>query len=153
MIQVQKQKGASMPTTDLSTRACDGYVVVALSGELDMLDAARVTAGLTSAAAREPQVIVDLADLKFIDCSGITALIRGRKLARDAGGELRLAAPRPQVLQVLTLTRLTHVTPVYASLAEAAAMAARSLAVTRETEYPGGPVSGRRFDGQAERVG
>jgi anti-sigma B factor antagonist len=119
-----------MPATDLSTRDCDGYVVVALSGELDIFSAAPVTAGLAAAAAREPQVVVDLADLTFIDCSGITALIRGRKAAQHAGGELRLAAPRPRVLQVLTLTRQTDVIPVHASLAEAAAMAAPALAAT-----------------------
>jgi anti-sigma B factor antagonist len=119
-----KQEGASMPGTDLSTRDCDGHVVVTLSGELDMLDAGRVAAGLAAAAARAPQVIVDLAGLQFIDCSGITALVRGRKLARHAGGELRLAAPQPQVLLVLTVTRLVGVIPVHASVAEAAAMAA-----------------------------
>jgi anti-anti-sigma factor len=84
-----------MPGTDLSTHACDGHVVVVLSGELDMLHAALVTAGLTAATAREPQVIVDLVGLEFIDCRGITVLARGRKLAQHAGGELRLAAPRP----------------------------------------------------------
>jgi anti-sigma B factor antagonist len=113
-----------MPGTELSTRDCDGYVVVTLSGELDMLDAGLVTAGLAAAAARAPQVIVDLGGLRFIDCSGVTALVRGRKLARHAGGELRLAAPQPRVLQVLTLTRLAGVIPVHASVAEAAAMTA-----------------------------
>ena len=116
-----------MPGTDLSTRDCDGLVVVVLSGEFDMLDAALVTAGLTAAMARGPQVIVDLAGLEFIDCSGITVLVRGRKLARHAGGELRLAAPRPRVLRVLSLTRLAGVIPVHASVAEAAAMATTSL--------------------------
>jgi anti-anti-sigma factor len=79
-----KQEGAYMPGTDLSTRDCDGHLIVVLSGELDMLDAALVTAGLAVATAREPQVIVDLAGLEFIDCSGITVLARGRKLARHA---------------------------------------------------------------------
>ena len=55
--------------------------------------------------------VVDLAGLEFIDCSGITVLARGRKLAQHAGGELRLAAPRFRVLRVLTLTRLTDVIP------------------------------------------
>jgi hypothetical protein len=49
-----------------------------------MLHAALVTAGLTAATAREPQVIVDLVGLEFIDCSGITVLARGRKLAQQA---------------------------------------------------------------------
>jgi anti-anti-sigma factor len=138
-----------MPGTALSTRDCDGHVIVVLSGELDMLDAALVTAGLAAATAREPQVIVDLAGLEFIDCSGITVLLRGRRLARHAGGELRLAAPRPRVLRVITLTRLTDVIPVHASVAEAAAMAApflraaapqaRALRPRRPDMIPAGP--------------
>jgi anti-sigma B factor antagonist len=116
-----------MPGTDISTRDCDGHVIVVLSGELDIHGAGLAAAGLAAAVAREPQVIVDLAGLEFIDCSGITVLVRGRKLARHAGGELRLAAPRPRVLRLLALTRLTGVIPVHASVAEAAAMAARSL--------------------------
>ena len=115
-----------MPGTDLSTRDFGGHVIVVLSGELDMDGAELVTAGLAAAVARGPRVIVDLAGLEFIDCSGITVLVRGRKLARQAGGELRLAAPRPRVLRLLTLTRLTGVIPVHASVAEAAAMAAPS---------------------------
>ncbi len=115
-----------MPGTDLSTRDCDGHVVVVLSGELDIMDAASVAAGLAAVTAREPQVIVDLAGLEFIDCSGVAVLARGRKLALHAGGELRLAAPQPRVLRVLTLTRLIDVIPVHASVTEAAAMAARS---------------------------
>jgi anti-sigma B factor antagonist len=107
----------------VSTDYGNGQVIVELSGELDILGAALVTAALAAAVVRGPQVVVDVAGLDFIDCSGVTALARGRKLARDAGGELRLAALRPQVRRLLTLTRLTDVIPVHASAAEAAAMA------------------------------
>ena len=119
-----------MPGTKLSTRDCDGHVIAVLSGELDILGAALVTAGLTAVTAREPKVIVDLAGLEFIDCSGIAVLARACKLARHAGGELRLAAPRPRVLRVLTLTRLTDVIPVHASVAEAAAAAKQGTELT-----------------------
>ena len=134
-----KQKGTSMPGTHLSTCDRDGHVVVMLSGELDMMDAGLVAAGLAAAAARAPQVIVDLAGLEFIDCSGVAVLVRGRKLARHAGGELRLAAPQPRVLLVLTVTRLTDVIPVHASVAEAAAMAApyrRAIAPEVQLDFP-----------------
>ena len=70
---------------------------------------------------------MDLAGLEFIDCSGIRVLARGRQLARHAGGELRLVAPRARVLRLLTLIGLTDVIPVHASVAEAVAMAAPSL--------------------------
>ncbi len=111
-----------MISVGLSTRECDDHVVVALRGEVDIADAVSVAA----VAAREPQIIVDLAGLEFIDSSGVAALARGRKQARHAGGDLRLAAAQRQVLRVLTLTRLIEVFPVHASVDEAAGSAGRS---------------------------
>jgi anti-sigma B factor antagonist len=115
-----------MISMDLSTRECDGQVIVALRGVLDVADAASVAVALTAAAARQRDIIIDLAGLQFIDSSGVAALVRGRRQARHAGRELLLAAPQQQVLRVLTLTRLIDVFPVYASLAEAVDSAGHS---------------------------
>src|SRR2546430_14854511 len=126
-----------MISVDLSTRECDGHVIVALRGELDRADAVSVAAALAAAAAREPEIIVDLAGLEFIDSSGVAALARGRKQARHAGGDLRLAAAQQQVLRVLTLTRLIEAFPVHASVDEAGCRARRprpaAAPVGRET--------------------
>ncbi len=84
-------------STDLSTHSCDGRAVVALRGELDLVDAVAVAAALAVVAAREPQIIVDLAGLEFIDSSGVAALARGRRQAWLAGGDLVLAAPQQKV--------------------------------------------------------
>jgi anti-anti-sigma factor len=115
-----KQEGAPMFSVDLSIREFDGHVVVALGGELDVMDAAGVAAALVTLAEREPEIIVDLAALEFIDSNGVAALARGRKLARHAGGDLLLAAPRHQVLRVLAITRLVDDFSVHASVEEAA---------------------------------
>jgi len=112
-----------MISVDLSTRECDGHVIVALRGELDIADAVSVAAAV---AAREPEIIVDLAGLEFIDSSGVAALARGRTQARHAGGDLRLAAAQQQVLRVLTLTCLIEAFPVHASVDEAVGSAGRS---------------------------
>jgi anti-sigma B factor antagonist len=113
-------------SVDLSTRECDGHVIVALRGDLDVTDAVSVAVALAAAAARAPEIIVDLAGLEFIDCGGVAALARGRTLARHAGGDLRLAAARQQVLRVLTLTRLIEDFAVHASVDEAVCSAGRS---------------------------
>ncbi len=125
-----------MLSVKVSTRGCDGRVVVALRGELDVVDAASVAAGLAMVAAREGEIIVDLTGLEFIDCSGVAALVRARKQARDAGGDLLLAAAQQQVLRVLTLTRLIDVFSVHAGVDEAAGSAGRSRPVPA-------PVAGR----------
>lgn len=59
-----------MFNVELSTRECDGRVVVGLRGELDVADAVSVAASLAAIAAGHPQVIIDLAGLEFIDSSG-----------------------------------------------------------------------------------
>jgi anti-sigma B factor antagonist len=117
-----EQEGGPMFSVDLSTSEYGGHVVVALRGELDI---AGVAAALAAVAARKPEIVVDLAGLEFIDSSGVAALARGRQHARHAGGDLLLAAPRQQVLRVLTLTCLIDVFPVHASVEEAASSAGR----------------------------
>ena len=107
----------------MATRQCAGQVVVALSGELDVTDAARIGALLTTVAIRVPWLIVDLAGLTFTDCAGMRALAAAAGQARQAGGGLVLAAPGPRVLRVLDLTGLRTGVPVYSSVEEAAEVA------------------------------
>ena len=109
-----------MFSTNLSTRSCDGRAVVALRGELDMADAVAVANALTAVALSQPQVIVDLAGLEFIDSSGVAALARGRRQAWQAGGDLVLVAPQGEVVLALALIRLSDAFRVYATVEEAA---------------------------------
>jgi anti-sigma B factor antagonist len=125
-----------MFSVDLSTRECDGHVIVALRGELDVLDAAGVAGALTAVTAREPRVIVDLAGLEFISASGLGALVSGWKHARHAGGDLLLAAPQRRVLQVLTITRLLDLFSVHPSAEEAVRSAGFSQQVAAPVANP-----------------
>ncbi len=115
-----------MAIAEFSTRQYNGQVVVGLRGELDVADAAKVAAALVQVAALASQVIVDLGGLEFIDSSGLAALVRARKHARQAGGDLLLAAPQQQVLRVLAVTRLTDVFSVHTCVDDAAALPGRS---------------------------
>lgn len=119
-----------MLSLDVSARACHGSVVVALRGELDALDTASIAAALAIITARGPNIIVDLVGLQFIDCGSLRRLADARKHAREAGGDLLLAAPQEQVLGLLTATGLIRVFSVHASVDEAVA----------------GPDGGRRND-------
>jgi anti-sigma B factor antagonist len=112
-----------MFSMDLGSGVSGSHVVVALRGELDLADAAAVADALGAVAAREPWIIVDLSRLKFIDASGVAALSRGRRRARDAGGDLLLAAPQRQVQQVLAIVWEANGAGLPASVAEAAASA------------------------------
>jgi anti-sigma B factor antagonist len=109
-----------MAGVDLSTRGYRGRVVVALRGELDIAGAAGTAAALAALAAREGEIIIDLAGLEFIDCSGLAALAGVRRKARQAGGDVVLAAPQPQLQRILAAAGLIHVFSMHASVREAA---------------------------------
>lgn len=117
-----------MADIDVSSSRCPGYVVVALRGDLDICDATRLTRALSAAAATGARIIVDLEGLAFIDCSGLSAIVSARAQARQAGGDLLLAAPHQLVLRLLSLTDPAGVLPVFASVDRAANGDGRSSA-------------------------
>jgi anti-sigma B factor antagonist len=87
-----------------------GTVTVALHGEVDVLNVEQVRFALGEAIGQRPrQIEVDLADLSFIDSTGLGALIFGFQRSRDAGIGFRLARPTTGVHQVLVLSGLLEV--------------------------------------------
>lgn len=106
-----------MFNVDMSTREFAGHGVVALRGELDVVDAPGVAFHLITAAAfYGPWVTVNLASLDFIDAAGLGVMVRVLRRARRSGGDLPLAAPQDLVRKVLTATGLIDVFSVYASV-------------------------------------
>jgi anti-sigma B factor antagonist len=66
------------------------------------------------------RLIINLNTVDFIDSSGLGALVLGHKEVRK-NGELKIAAPKPQIHEMMKLVRLDQVLNVYAS--EEAALA------------------------------
>jgi anti-anti-sigma factor len=101
-----------------STRA--GCVVIALRGELDVCTAADAVRALTGPAAAGIRVIVDLAELSFMDCYSLNQLMTVRARARRAGGDLVLAEAQIAVLRLLALCDMAGRRLVFTSVDEAA---------------------------------
>jgi len=97
----------------------DGYVVVALRGELDVCTAASVVPEFMAPATSGAGIIVDLADLAFMDCGSLRELASAREQARRAGGDLLLAGPQPIVLRLLHLTDVINHWPEFTSVDDA----------------------------------
>jgi anti-sigma B factor antagonist len=84
-----------------------GHMVVALCGEIDMLTVPAVREVLAEATRRAVTgVIIDLAEVTFLDAAGLGALAGASGRARHLPGGLRLAAVPPRALRLLTLTGL-----------------------------------------------
>ncbi|MGA4843926.1 STAS domain-containing protein [Streptomyces sp. G45] len=84
------------------TGTADGATVVALRGDIDLGTAAALTARLDAVTAgAEPDVILDLRAMTFIDCSGLGLLCRVRNRVVERHGRLRLVTDSPRFLRVL----------------------------------------------------
>ena len=99
----------------------DGCAVVRAGGEIDARTVHGFHDAVTEAAGLASHVVIDLADVTFVDSSGLGALIVARKSARDAGGSMSLISPPPVVRRLLGSTQLHDVFAIYESLAEAIA--------------------------------
>jgi anti-sigma B factor antagonist len=64
-------------------------------------------------------VVLHLADVDYVDSSGLGALVRAYGTLRAAGGSLQLCHLSPTVLQVLEVTHLLGVLPIHSSESEA----------------------------------
>jgi anti-sigma B factor antagonist len=64
-------------------------------------------------------ILIDLKDVRFIDSSGLGALVSGFKNAISHQGNLKLSSLQPQVKSMFELTRLHRVFEIFASTSEA----------------------------------
>lgn len=64
-------------------------------------------------------LIVDLADVPFIDSAGLAALVSALKATRRLGGNVVLSGVQPQARTVFSLTMLDQVFTIYPSLGDA----------------------------------
>ena len=96
------------------------YTRVHGTGRLNMVTAPQLRDTVAEAiAGGATHVLVDLGDTEFMDSSGLGALIGALKMARQAGGDLRIANIRPQVKMVLELTSMDRVLTPYDTAEEA----------------------------------
>ncbi|MEU2117732.1 STAS domain-containing protein [Streptomyces sp. NPDC058700] len=103
-----------------------GTAVLSVGGELDIETATKLHHHLANQFLHgRHHLVLDLSPLDFMDSSGLNVLIRAARDARQAGGDLHLAAPTPAVRRILEITGLTLTTPLHADVAEALAAAGR----------------------------
>jgi len=83
-------------------------VEIELRGEIDVdvSEALReqVLQAVRDAAGRP--VAIDMAEVTFIDSSGLSALLAGLRLARGHGGSVRLTNVGPQIRRIFDVTGL-----------------------------------------------
>jgi anti-sigma B factor antagonist len=100
----------------------NGLPVVTTPVEIDVTNAAEFRQSLLcSANGSHPTLVVDMSETMFCDSTGLHQLVRARRRALAAGGEVRLVVKAPPVLRLFTIMGIDQLFPVFATLAEAAA--------------------------------
>lgn len=84
---------------------------VAPVGELDIATAPMLYAAVVDLVSAGFEVVVDLRDLMFIDCSGLRVLLRLEAAAGRDGWRLSLVQGPPAVSRVFALTRTLDALP------------------------------------------
>jgi anti-sigma B factor antagonist len=95
----------------VTSRPQGEYVVMSVQGEIDLYTVPKLQRELASVlAADDPiRLIVDLSGVDFCDSTGVNVLLAAHRQAREKGGDLELAAPRPAVRKILQVTGLETV--------------------------------------------
>ena len=106
----------------LTHRNIEGIDIVSLAGRLVMADVPEVRQKLLAAVEQgSGKLILDLAEVGFMDSSGLSVLVSAFKAARAKGGDVALLHLSPNVRSLIELTRLQQVFPIFDD--EAAALA------------------------------
>jgi anti-sigma B factor antagonist len=101
-----------------SVESRNGAVVLHLAGELDLYNADEVRGALADALAAQPtRIVVDMAEVEFVDSTALGVLIEARsKLGRS---DLRLASLQGETMRALHVSGLDQHLPVHESVDDA----------------------------------
>lgn len=92
------------PAFGVTCRPGPDGVRVAVRGEIDLAVRDLLVAELRDAVKLGDPVVVDLAEVTFIDSMGVRALFEGFQAAQDIGHELRVEHAHDWVARVLSIT-------------------------------------------------
>lgn len=93
---------------DLKVSWQDQHASLVIGGELDWATAPVLTECLTEVLAKQPeQLTLDLANLEFMDCAGLSPIVRARR-ELPVRYPLILESPVPRVRKLLAATGVDH---------------------------------------------
>lgn len=97
--------------------------LVRVHGDLDLESAPELTGVLKTLLGPHP-VVVDLADVEFMDSSGLGVLVGAHKESIAHGGALVVVGPGPRIQKIFRITKLDKVFTVYSTLDDLTAVVA-----------------------------
>ena len=108
----------------ISSERRDGFAVVAVSGELDIVTSRRFDDCLAEVRRDDDHIIIDLSAVDFMDTGSLAVIVGHWKQVTAAGGTLALAGARYRYTKTLWITGLADRLPMYDSVDAAVAAGA-----------------------------
>jgi anti-sigma B factor antagonist len=88
--------------------------VLTLTGEIDLNEKPSVEAKLDPLIEKKsPAIVIDLAEVSYVDSSGLAVFIDALQRTQSYGGKLALANLTEKVRMVFTIARLDQVFDIY----------------------------------------
>jgi anti-sigma B factor antagonist len=98
----------------MSTRALEGAMVVDCSGRIVFgEESATLRDTIKKVLTQNPRVVLNLAEVSYVDSGGLGTLVSLYTTARNAGGALKLARLTQRVGDLLQLTKLVSIFEVF----------------------------------------
>ena len=99
---------------DLQTRLSSNVKILTLNGRFDTYTAPPVRRWVEEATITMPAfLVVNLANVQFIDSTALSVLVQGLKRSRLLQGDLRLCNVPAPIRMILELTRLDNVFEIF----------------------------------------
>jgi anti-anti-sigma factor len=109
-LRISRDSGELADLLEGVLRQVDGRVRYALRGEIDLSNAEQLLDKLVGVYDEHgPFLELDLADVAFIDSSGIRTLLLASREASRRGGALLIVRPSPPVVSVVRLSGFDEV--------------------------------------------
>ena len=105
----------------LSSKRRDGFMIVSVGGELDVVTSRQFDEYLTQVCGEGDRVILDLGAVDFMDTGSLAVIVGHWKQLTAAGGTLVLAGARYRYTKTLWITGLADRLPLYDSIDDAVA--------------------------------
>ena len=110
----------SLVDIEIERRTEGRWDVLDVAGEVDLSTAPTLRSrieGIVDGGGR--RLVVDLADVSFMDSSGLSVLVSGFKGMREAGGEMAVVCSNVAIAKIFSITGLDRGFAIHPTLGEA----------------------------------
>ena len=97
------------PDLTIATVHADGATTLTLAGEIDLLTSTQLNRQLEIVLDHVPppeRLCLDLADVSFMDTTGVAVLLKGRRRALELGSRFVVSSTSPTITRLFEITGL-----------------------------------------------